>query len=82
MALDASCDSKNISVSSAAELELANRIDAATLAASYLKTVGGEDPTFRAFLYDLVVDGLEALKTRLQMRAEDHSGASLLDGRR
>lgn len=78
MAPDASYDSTISRISSAAELELANRIKAATSAAGYLKTVGGEDPTFRAFLYDLVVDGLEALKSRLQMRAGDDCSASWL----
>lgn len=52
------------------ELNLQQRIDAAMVAAAYLRGIGYDDPEFRAGLYDLVLDGLAAMKERLTRRAK------------
>ena len=51
------------------DLELANRIDAGSLAGAYLANVGNIlDPEVRTYLHQLVLDGISAVEERMTSR--------------
>jgi hypothetical protein len=53
-----------------AEPDIQRRIDAAAIAAAYLRGIGYDEPEFRAYLYDLVLDGLNAMTEQLRSPAQ------------